>query len=70
MTAKECLTDLFGKWEAGDSSGFFAALAEDVMWTAIGSTPISGVSHSKAEYMQKTYVPLQRVFRRIDLVQS
>lgn len=62
MTAKEFVRSLFSKWEGGDSSHFFAALAEDVVWSAIGSTPISGVAHSKAEYMQKTYLPLQSVF--------
>ncbi len=59
---KELIRKLFTKWEDGDSSGLFAALAEDVTWIAIGSTPISGISHSKAEYMQKTYAPLQNLF--------
>jgi len=62
MNAKELVTNLFAKWEAGDSSHFFAAVADDVVWTAIGTTPISGVSHSKKEYMDKTYLPLQAVF--------
>ena len=62
MNAKEVVTNLFAKWEAGDFSGFFSAVADDVTWTAIGSTPISGVSHSKKEYMDKTYLPLQSVF--------
>ena len=62
MSAKEIVTSLFAKWEAGDSSGFFDAVADDVVWTAIGSTPISGVSHSKKEYLDKTYLPLQKVF--------
>ncbi|MGB7436031.1 MAG: nuclear transport factor 2 family protein [Candidatus Acidiferrum sp.] len=61
MSAKEVVSDLFQKWEDGDSSGFFAAVADDLKWTAIGQ-PISGVSHSKAEYMKKTYLPLQDVF--------
>jgi len=62
MNAKELVHDLFRKWEAGDSSGFFAAVADDVVWTAMGSTAISGISHSKAAYMAKTYLPLQAVF--------
>jgi ketosteroid isomerase-like protein len=33
-----------------------------VQWTAIGKTPISGVSHSKTEYLANTYHPLQEVF--------
>ena len=62
MNAKELVSELFQEWQKGDSSGFFAAVADDVIWTAIGHTPISGVSHSKAEYMKKTYLPLQGLF--------
>jgi hypothetical protein len=40
----------------------FAAVADDVTWTAIGQTPISETSHSKAEYLKKAYLPLQSVF--------
>lgn len=62
MQAKEIVLDLFRKWEAGDSSAFFNALADDIQWTAIGTTPISGVLHGKAEYLEHTYQPLQTVF--------
>ncbi len=62
MEAKDIVLDLFQRWEAGDSSDFFDAVADDVQWTAIGSTPISGVSHSKTEYLSLTYQPLQKVF--------
>jgi len=62
MTAKEIVAGLFQRWESGDSSSFFTAVADDVIWTAVGTTPISGVSRSKTEYMKKTYAPLQAVF--------
>jgi ketosteroid isomerase-like protein len=62
VNAKEVVSSLFAKWEAGDSSRFFASLADEVVWTAIGSTPISGVSRSKKEYLEKTYLPLQTIF--------
>lgn len=62
MKAKELVWDGFKAWEAGDSSVFFNALADDIQWTAIGTTPISGVCHSKSEYMTKTYGPLLKVF--------
>jgi uncharacterized protein len=62
MSPKDIVSALFQKWESGDSSEFFTAVADDVVWTAIGHTPISGVSHTKAEYMKKTYLPLQSVF--------
>jgi ketosteroid isomerase-like protein len=62
VTAKDFVRNLFEKWEGGDSSAFFAALAEDATWTAIGHTPISGTYASKAEYYQNTYLPLQAIF--------
>jgi ketosteroid isomerase-like protein len=62
MNPKDLVSALFRKWENGDSSDFFDVLADDVTWTAIGHTPISGTSHSKAEYMKNTYLPLQSVF--------
>jgi ketosteroid isomerase-like protein len=62
VNAKEVVTSLFAKWEAGDSSGFCASLADEVGWTAVGSTRISGVSHTKKEYLEKTYLPLQAIF--------
>jgi len=62
MEVRELVADLFSTWEAGDSSVFFKALSDDVQWTAIGTTPISGVSHSKSEYLTKTYEPLLKVF--------
>jgi len=62
MNAKELVTSVFAKWEGGDSSAFFDELADDVVWTAIGNTAISGVSHSKKEYLDKTYHPLQAIF--------
>ncbi len=62
MQARETVLQLFQKWEAGDSSAFFNALADNIQWTAIGTTTISGVLHSKAEYLAHTYQPLQKVF--------
>jgi uncharacterized protein len=62
LGAKELVSELFRQWEAGDSSKFFATLADDVVWTAIGHTPISGVSHGKAEYISKIYSRLQGLF--------
>ncbi len=39
-------------------SSLFDAVSDDVRWTAIGHTPISGVYTSKAEYLEKCYRPL------------
>jgi uncharacterized protein len=58
MTPKDFVTRLFDRWEHGDMQSFFDAVADDVRWTAIGHTPISGVYTSKAEYLEKCYRPL------------
>lgn len=42
MSAKEFVTQFFDRWQKGDSGPFFAALAADLVWTAQGTTPISG----------------------------
>ena len=55
MTAKQFITQLFRRWELGDAQSFFNALAEDLRWTAIGNTPISGTCTSLADYLEKVY---------------
>jgi uncharacterized protein len=62
MTAKELVTQVFARWEQGDQTSFFDALAAEVQWTAIGSTPISGHYTSKAEYLEQVYQPLRAHF--------
>jgi len=62
MTAKDFVAQLFGLWEKGDSAPFFAALAADVVWTAKGTTPISGRYEGKQAYLDKCYKPLLSIF--------
>lgn len=62
MSAKTFVANLFQRWEQGDSAPFFAALAEEVTWTAAGTTPISGIYHGKAAYLEKVYQPLLGIF--------
>jgi hypothetical protein len=62
MTAKEFVTQLFHRWEEGDGQSLFDALAEDIRWTAIGNTPISGTCTSRTEYLEKIYRPLFTFF--------
>jgi ketosteroid isomerase-like protein len=62
MTAKDFVSQIFERWEKGDSGPFFDALAADVVWTAAGTTPISGTYRGKADYLDKVYKPLLSVF--------
>jgi uncharacterized protein len=62
MNAKEFVSRIFRQWEQGDSSPFFNALAPDVIWTAKGSTAISGTYIGKNVYLEKVYKPLLAIF--------
>ena len=62
MTAKDFVEPLFRQWEQGDWAPFFDALAPDLIWTARGSTPISGTFHGKQTYLEKVYHPLLSIF--------
>jgi uncharacterized protein len=62
MEAKMFVEGLFRKWESGDSGPFFTALSDNLIWKAIGSTPISGTYRSKQEYLEKVYRPLLAIF--------
>ncbi|MFO1057529.1 MAG: nuclear transport factor 2 family protein [Dongiaceae bacterium] len=62
MAAKAFVARLFDLWEKGDSAPFFAALADDVVWTAMGTTPISGRYEGKQAYLERCYKPLLAIF--------
>ena len=47
---KQLVRDAFDAWSRGDGRAFFKLVADDVRWTVIGSTPISGTYHSKREF--------------------
>jgi len=55
---KRLVREAFRPWEAGNSRPFFDLIADDVVWTVIGSTPASGVFHSKQELVDKAFGPL------------
>jgi ketosteroid isomerase-like protein len=50
--------EAFRPWEKGDSGPFLDLIAEDVRWTVIGSTPVSGVYESKQALAQAAFGPL------------
>ena len=62
MDAKQFVTQIFERWQQGDSQPFFDALAPNVLWWAKGSTPISGTVRGKADYLAKIYNPLLSIF--------
>jgi len=48
----------FEPWDQGDSAPFFDIIAEDVVWTVIGTTPVSGVYRSKRALVDRAFGPL------------
>jgi ketosteroid isomerase-like protein len=44
---RRLVREAFRPWEEGDSGPFFDLVAEDVRWTVIGTTSVSGVFESK-----------------------
>ena len=55
---KQLVREAFRPWEQGDSGPFFDLVADDVVWTVIGSTPVSGVYRSKQALLDKAFLPL------------
>ena len=48
---KKTVLDAFSAWAGGDGGAFFKLLADDVRWTVIGTTPISGTYTSRSDFL-------------------
>lgn len=48
---RQAVRDAFSHWEHGDSRPFFDLVADDVSWTVIGSTAISGTFEGKRAFL-------------------
>jgi uncharacterized protein len=51
-------------WARGDSGSFYEIVADDVRWTVIGFTPISGMYSSKAQFLDQAIKPLRARLRQ------
>ncbi|NYZ61926.1 nuclear transport factor 2 family protein [Luteimonas deserti] len=47
----------FDAWAAGQAS-VFDLLAEDVVWTVAGTSPVSGTYRSRADFMERAVAPI------------
>ncbi|NZA26224.1 nuclear transport factor 2 family protein [Luteimonas sp. SJ-92] len=47
----------FDDWRAGTGS-VFDLLADDVVWTVAGNSPVSGVYRSKRDFMERAVAPI------------
>jgi ketosteroid isomerase-like protein len=57
---KRLVFQAFQPWEQGNGTPFFDLIADDVTWTVIGTTAVSGVYHSKQEVIDRAFGPLLR----------
>jgi ketosteroid isomerase-like protein len=55
---RRLVREAFRPWEEGDSGPFFDLVAEDVRWTVIGTTSVSGVFESKQALIDGAFGPL------------
>ena len=49
---KKLIEDAFGMWVRGDRAAFNNLLADDLHWTVIGNSPVSGRYNSKREFLE------------------
>jgi ketosteroid isomerase-like protein len=61
---KQLIAEAFTAWEHGDYEPFMKVVADDVRWTVIGSTTISGVFESKQAFRDGAVVPLHDQLER------
>ncbi len=63
-TNKRTVQDAFAAWADGDGNAFFRLLADDVRWTVIGTTEISGSFTSRQEFLDKAAGKIGAVLAR------
>ena len=52
----------FEKWKSGEAS-FFDLLADDVIWTVSGKSPVSDTYNGKSDFMERAVDPIIRKFK-------
>ena len=54
---------LFANLEYGKSDAFFEHVAEDVKWTVMGTHPLAGTYHTKADFLAHTFARLDKLLK-------
>ncbi|MET3860823.1 ketosteroid isomerase-like protein [Dietzia sp. 2505] len=64
--ARHFLADWFDRLSASgfDGSVFLDALADDLVWTATGQSPVSGTFHGRQQYIDNVWTPLDQHLAR------
>src|SRR3712207_9094189 len=54
---------LFANLENGESGAFFEHVADDVDWTIMGTHPLAGNYHTKADFLAHTFARLDKILK-------
>ena len=54
---------LFANLENGKSGAFFEHVADDVKWTVMGTHPLAGTYHTKADFLAHTFARLNKILK-------
>ena len=54
---------LFANLENGKSGAFFEHVADDVKWTVMGTHPLAGTYHTKADFLAHTFARLDKILK-------
>ena len=54
---------LFANLENGKSDAFFEHVADDVNWTVMGTHPLAGTYHTKADFLTHTFARLDKILK-------
>ncbi|HEX2109423.1 MAG TPA: nuclear transport factor 2 family protein [Rubrobacteraceae bacterium] len=54
---------LFANLENGESGAFFEHVADDVDWTVMGTHPLAGTYHTKADFLAHTFARLDKILK-------
>jgi ketosteroid isomerase-like protein len=57
----EYVREIFKGLESGDGANFFKHVAEDVVWTVMGTHPLAGHYRSKSDFVAGTFAKLEKV---------
>jgi ketosteroid isomerase-like protein len=52
---------LFANLENGNGGAFFEHVADDVDWTVMGTHPLAGTYHTKADFLAHTFARLDKI---------
>jgi ketosteroid isomerase-like protein len=59
----DSVRSLFADLENGRTDVFFDHVAEDVNWTVMGTHPLAGTYHTKADFLAHTFARLNKLLK-------